>query len=90
VKRAILYAALSARPSVLAAEDLATLRQADDQASTDLADFNAATDTAEQELYSATVSGAVVDIASSNEVLAEQKASANPSQPLPWPCSSCC
>jgi Nitrate and nitrite sensing len=82
MKRAIVYAALSARPSVLADEDLRSLQQADDQVNTDLADFNASTNTAEQEFYSATVSGAAVDIASSNEILAEQKASARPSQPL--------
>jgi hypothetical protein len=82
VQRAILYAALSARPPVLAFEDLSILQQAHIQERTDLADFNASTNTAEQEFYSKTVSGQAVDIASSNEILAEQKAAASPRQPL--------
>jgi hypothetical protein len=82
VQRGILYAALSARPPVLAAEELAILQQANLQERTDLADFNASTNTAGQELYSNTVSGAAVDIASSQEILAQQKAATSPSQPL--------
>jgi hypothetical protein len=82
VQRAVLYAALSARPSVLAAEDLESLQQARIQENTDLTNFNASTNTAEQELYSKTVSGQLVDIAASNEILAEQRAAASPRTPL--------
>ena len=82
VRRAILYAALSARPPVLASEDLSILQQADIQERTDLAGFNASANTTEQELYSNTVSGQTVDIASSNEILAEQRAATSPRQPL--------
>ena len=81
-RRAILYAALSARPPVLASEDLSILQQADVQERTDLAGFNASTNTTEQELYSNTVSGREVDIAASGEILADQKATASPRQPL--------
>ena len=53
-------------------EDLTTLQQAHQQAVADLADFKASTDTAEQLNYSNTVSGAQVDVAASNEILAER------------------
>src|SRR5690242_7507961 len=78
VQRAILYAALVSPAGTLRAEDLATLQQAHEQAKADLADFNASTDTAEQQFYSNTVSGAQVDVASSNEILAEQLATSQP------------
>src|SRR5216684_2351686 len=81
VQRAILYAALVSPQGTLRPEDLATLEQAQQQANADLADFNASTTTAEQQNYSNTVSGGPVDVASSNELLAEQLA-ANPSVPL--------
>jgi hypothetical protein len=82
VRRAVLYAALSARPPVLASEDLIILQQADTQQRTDVTGFNASTNTAEQEFFSNTVSGQRVDIATSNEILAEQRAAASPRQPL--------
>jgi len=82
VQRAILYAALMSPQGTLRSEDLTTLEQAHEQANADLADFNASTDTAEQQFYSNTVSGAQVDVASSNEILAEQMATTASSQPL--------
>src|SRR5689334_10750019 len=82
VQRAILYAALGSPAGTLRAEDLASLQQAHEQAKADLADFNASTDTAEQQFYSNTVSGAQVDVASSNEILAEQLATSQPGVPL--------
>ena len=82
VQRAILYAALLSPQGILRPEDLITLQQANAQAAADLADFNASTDTAERQFYSNTVSGAQVDIASSNEILAGQLAGSNPSTPL--------
>jgi hypothetical protein len=59
VQRAILYAALSARPPVLAPADLTSLRQAFQQQQADLGDFNASADTTEQRLFSNTVSDAM-------------------------------
>ena len=82
VQRALLYAALKSPQGTLRSEDLTTLEQAHEQAVADLADFNASTDTAEQQTYSNTVSGAPVDVASSNEILAEQMATNTPSVPL--------
>jgi Nitrate and nitrite sensing len=61
VQRAILYAALSARPPVLAPADLTSLQQAFKQQQADLGDFYASADTTEQRLFSNTVSGAAVD-----------------------------
>jgi signal transduction histidine kinase len=78
VQRAVLYAALVSPEGTLRAEDLATLQQAHAQAIADLADFNASSDTAGQQNYSNTVSGAQVDVAASNEILAEQIASKTP------------
>ena len=74
VQRAILNAALLSPQGTLRPEDLTNLQQAAEQAKADLADFNASSDTAEQQNYSNTVSGAQVDVASSNEILAEQMA----------------
>ncbi len=82
VQRALLYAALKSPQGTLRSEDLTTLEQAHEQAVADLADFNASTDTAEQQNYSNTVSGAPVDVASSNEILAEQITTNTPSVPL--------
>ena len=82
VQRAILYAALVSPQGTLRSEDLTTLQQAHEQAVADLADFNASTDTAEQQNYSNTVSGAQVDVAASNEILAEQLATTAPNVPL--------
>jgi hypothetical protein len=82
VQRAILYAGLSARPPVLASEDLISLQQAVIQERTDLTDFNTSANTAEQELYSKTVSGQLVDIATSDGILAEQRAATSPRKPL--------
>ncbi|HWN00244.1 MAG TPA: nitrate- and nitrite sensing domain-containing protein, partial [Streptosporangiaceae bacterium] len=82
VQRAILYAALVSPQGTLRSEDLTTLQQAHEQAVASLADFNASTDTAEQQFYSNTVSGAQVDVAASNEILAEQMATTAPIVPL--------
>ena len=71
VQRAILYAALSARPPVLAPADLTSLRQAVQQQQADLSDFHASADTTEQRLFSNTVSGAAVDRAVVGEARAE-------------------
>jgi hypothetical protein len=71
VQRAILYAALSARPPVLAPADLTSLRQAFQQQQADLSDFYASADTTEQRLFSNTVSGAAVDRALAGAVRAE-------------------
>jgi hypothetical protein len=71
VQRAILYAALSARPPVLAPADLTRMLQAVQQQHADLSDFNASTDTTEQRLFSNTVSGAAVDRALEAEARAE-------------------
>ena len=70
VQRAILYAALSARPPVLAPADLTSLRQAFLQQQADQSGFNAATDTTEQRLFSNTVSGVAVDRANEDEARA--------------------
>ena len=83
VQRAVLYAALLSPGRTLRAGDLATLQQARAQAAAGLADFTAATDTPEQQYYSNTVSGAPVDVAASNEILAIQTATATPTAPLP-------
>ena len=82
VQRAIVYAALSARPPVLAPRDLTSLQQAVQQEQADLSDFNAAANTAEQQLFTSTVSGAAVDRATWQEDLAEQAAAADPAAPL--------
>ena len=82
VQRAILYAALVSPQGTLRSEDLNTLQQAHEQAVADLADFKASTDTVEQQFYSNTVSGAQVDVAASNEILAEQMATTTPNVPL--------
>ena len=82
VQRAILYSTLISPQGTLRSEDLATLQQASEQAKADLAEFNASTDTAEQQNYSNTVSGAAVDVAASDEILAEQIAGNTPSASL--------
>jgi signal transduction histidine kinase len=82
VQRAVLYAALMSPAGTLRAEDLSALQQATEQAKADLSDFSASTDTTEQQFYSNTVSGAQVDLASSNEILAEQLATSQPTQSL--------
>ena len=82
VQRAILYAAILSPQGTLRSEDLTTLQQAHEQAVADLADFNASSDTAGQQYYSNTVSGAQVDVAASNEILAEQMATTAPNVPL--------
>ena len=82
VQRALLYAALLPSQGTLRPEDLTNLQQASEQAKADLADFNASSDTAEQQNYSNTVSGAPVDVAASNEILAEQMAANEPTVPL--------
>jgi hypothetical protein len=84
VQRAVLYAALVSPRGTLSATDLAALRQAQEQAAVDLTDFKASTSTdmAEQQNYSNTVSGAQVDVAASNENLAEQMATNSPNRSL--------
>ena len=73
VQRAILYAALSARPPVLAPADLTSLRQAFQQQQADEGDFNASADTTEQRLFWNTVSGAM-----DRAVIGEARAQAIP------------
>jgi Nitrate and nitrite sensing len=82
VQRAILYAALSAQPPVLAPENLSSLQQAAEQEVSDLTAFNASAGLTEQQLLDNTVAGAVVDRAAAQETLAEQEAAARPSAPL--------
>jgi signal transduction histidine kinase len=82
VQRAILYAALVSPQGTLRSEDLTALQQAHEQAAASLADFKASSDTVEQQFYSNTVSGAQVDVAASNEILAEQMATTSPNVPL--------
>ena len=82
VQRAMLYAALVSPQGTLPSYDLTILQQSSEQAQADLADFNASSDTAEQQNYSNTVSGSDVDVASSDEILAEQMATSTPSVPL--------
>jgi hypothetical protein len=73
VQRAILYAALSARPPVLAPADLTSLLQAYQQQQAGLGDFKASADTTEQRLFWNTVSGAM-----DRAVVAETRAQAVP------------
>jgi signal transduction histidine kinase len=71
VQQAILYAALSSPARSLQAGDLLSLNQAHEQEIADTADFTASTSTAEQEYFTNTVSGQPVDVAASEETLAE-------------------
>jgi len=82
VQRAIVYAALSAQPPVLAPEELSLLEQAYAQQAADLAAFNSSAGPAEQQLFANTVAGAAVDLAAAQETLAESQAAAHPSAPL--------
>ncbi len=82
VQRAILFAALSSPTATLGPEDLLQLSQSFQQQQADLADFAASTDTAEQQAFSNTVSGANVDLASSQEDLAESVSGGNSPAPL--------
>ena len=80
VQRGILYAALSSPGATLRPGDLTNLEQAFQQQQADEADFNASTQTAEQQIFSNTVSGSAVDLAASQEDLAES--TANGTTPL--------
>jgi Nitrate and nitrite sensing len=82
VQRAIMYAALSAQPPVLAPWDLVSLQQAASQQHSDLAAFNSLAGLAGQQLFARTVSGMEVDVAASMEIQAEQAAAERPSAPL--------
>ncbi len=82
VQRAILYAALSAQPPVLAPENLSSLEQTAEQEASDLAAFNASVGTTEQQVFTNTEAGAAVDQAAAQETLAEYEAAASPSAPL--------
>jgi len=82
LQRAIVYAALSAQPSVLAPEELTTLEQVNAQQVADQAAFNSSAGPAEQQLFANTVAGPAVDSAAAQETLAESQAAANPSAPL--------
>ena len=82
VQRAILYAALSAQPPVLAPQELSRLQQAYAQEASDLAAFDASAGTAEQQLFANTVAGPAVDRAAAQETLADYEAAARPSAPL--------
>jgi signal transduction histidine kinase len=81
-QRGILFAALSSPTATLTPENLTTLTQAFQQQQADESDFTNSTSTAEQQYFSNTVSGSDVDLASSEETLAEAAATANPSGPL--------
>ena len=74
VQRAILFAALSSPSRTLQSEDLTNLNQAYEQETAELADFDASTNEAEQENYTNTVSGSQVDLAATEETLAESTA----------------
>jgi signal transduction histidine kinase len=82
VQRAILFAALSSPTATLPPEDLTNLSQAFQQQTADQADFTTSTTTAERQNFSNTVSGSAVDLASSEEDLAESMAAADPTLPL--------
>jgi Nitrate and nitrite sensing len=82
MQRAILYAALSAQPPVLPRENLSLLQQAAAQETGDLTTFNASAGPAEQQLFDNTVSGAAVDSAATQEILAESAAVSSPRAPL--------
>ncbi len=81
-QRAILYAALSSPTATLPPSDLSALTQASQLQTADQADFTGSTSTAQQQNFQNTVSGPRVDLARSQEELAESMASAKPSQPL--------
>jgi hypothetical protein len=80
VQRGILYAALSSPGATLRPGDLTNLEQAFQQQEADKADFDASTDTSEQQIFSNTISGSAVDLAASQEDLAES--TANSTTPL--------
>jgi signal transduction histidine kinase len=82
VQRAVLFAALSSPTQVLEPGDLTTLQQAFQQQQADQADFNAFTGTAEQQNLSNTVSGPRVDLARSEEDLAQSIVAGNPAASL--------
>jgi signal transduction histidine kinase/predicted MFS family arabinose efflux permease len=75
-QRAILFAALSSAPPVLTSQALASLQQAQQQQGAGQADFAAAAGQAGQQAFSNTVSGPAVDLAASQESLAESLAAA--------------
>jgi signal transduction histidine kinase len=81
-QRGILYAALSSPTGTLRPEDLSTLEQSFQQEQADQSEFTSSTTTAEQQVFSNTVSGAQVDLASSEEDLAESISGANSTTPL--------
>ncbi|MGH3255360.1 MAG: nitrate- and nitrite sensing domain-containing protein [Streptosporangiaceae bacterium] len=74
VQRAILFAALSSPSKTLQSGDLTNLNQAYEQETAELADFDASTNEAEQENYTNTVSGSQVDLAATEETLAQSTA----------------
>ncbi|HYB47378.1 MAG TPA: nitrate- and nitrite sensing domain-containing protein, partial [Streptosporangiaceae bacterium] len=71
VQRAILLRAVSGPRPTLSSDDLASLQQAQQQEVVDLASFNASVGVAEQQNYIDTVTGPPVDIAATQEKLAE-------------------
>jgi len=81
-QRGILYAALISPTATLTPENLTTLTQAFQQQQADQSDFTNSTSTAEQQNFSNVVSGLNVDLASSEETLAEAAATASPGTPL--------
>jgi len=82
LQRAILSAALSAQPPMLAPGDLGSLQQAYAQEASDLRAFSSSAGPTEQQLFANTVAGAAVNRAAAQETLAEQEAAASPSAPL--------
>ena len=82
LQRAILSAALSEQPPMLAPGDLGSLQQAYAQEASDLRAFSSSAGPTEQQLFANTVAGAAVNRAAAQETLAEQEAAASPSAPL--------
>jgi signal transduction histidine kinase len=82
VQRAVLFAALSSPAKTFGPGDLATLEQAFESENADQSDFNASTNETEQEYFNNTVSGSQVDVAASQETLAEEMGTSAPTTPL--------
>jgi signal transduction histidine kinase len=82
VQRAVLFAALNSPTKTFGPGDLNTLNQASESQTADQSDFAASTNEAELEYFNNTVSGTQVDVASSQETLAEQMGAQSPSTPL--------
>jgi len=82
VQRAVLYSALSSPAKTFGPGDLNTLNQAFESQTADQSDFAASTNEAELEYFNNTVSGTQVDVASSQETLAEEIGAESPGTAL--------